>query len=533
MSEERVKLVRELSRSGVATVWEGWDNSLDRKVLVKSIHPQFARDADLRIRFEREARAIARLSHPNVVQIYDIQAGEDSLSLMLEFIEGETLGSLLKRRGVLPYGLALRVTTEILAGLEAAHANGIIHRDLKPDNILIARNGAVKITDFGLASLRDLPAVTQEGMVVGTPSYMSPEQALGGDTGPQTDLFTCGAMFFEMMTGTRLIQGENLGEAFQNVMKYKPPDLDIYAQVIPANARKILEELIERDPTQRPRSASVVRNALLAEPQENQLTSAALASFMTGDEMTKPVILMPRAHSHSKRWYAIAASLALVAVLALIFSTLDFTPEKSIVVKPITVDTTKVTKTDTAETTQAVPSKPTPKDTTTTRKPTQPPDTTRKTPVKIEPPQPTGPAYATISSTPWARVFYNDSLLGTTPLMTPLKLPPGQGTLLFLNDQVKLPVSRAIDLKAGDTTEIALNLQESIARLKISSVRPWADVYVDGEMKFRTPSTQMLFLPLGKHTLELKHPEYPTYTKELIFQAGDPVYEVRVDLTKL
>ncbi|MBL0059943.1 MAG: serine/threonine protein kinase [bacterium] len=535
MSEERVKLVRELSRSGVATVWEGWDNSLDRKVLVKSIHPQFARDADLRIRFEREARAIARLSHPNVVQIYDIQSGDDSLSLMLEFIEGETLGSLLKRRGVLPYGLALRVTTEILAGLEAAHANGIIHRDLKPDNILIARNGAVKITDFGLASLRDLPAVTQEGMVVGTPSYMSPEQALGGDTGPQTDLFTCGAMFFEMMTGTRLIQGENLGEAFQNVMKYKPPDLNIYAQVIPANARKILEELIERDPAQRPRSASVVRNALLSEPQEYQLTSVALASFLTGDEMTKPVIIVPRAHSHTKRWYAIATSIVLVAVLALIFSMLDFSPEQPVISKPIPtpVDTSKVAKIDTVGATQSAPSKPLPKDTTSGRKPIQPPDTTKQAPVKIELPKQSGPAYATITSTPWARVFYNDSLLGTTPLMAPLKLPAGQGTLLFLNDQVKLPVSRAVDLKAGDTTEIALNLQESIARLKISSVRPWADVYVDGEMKFRTPSTQVLFLPLGKHKLELRHPEFPTYTKDLIFQAGDPIYEVRVDLTKL
>lgn len=533
MSEERVKLVRELSRSGVATVWEGWDNSLDRKVLVKSIHPQFARDADLRIRFEREARAIARLSHPNVVQIYDIQASEDSLSLMLEFIEGETLGSLLKRRGVLPYGLALKVTTEILAGLVAAHTHGIIHRDLKPENILISRNGAVKITDFGLASLRDLPAVTQEGMVVGTPSYMSPEQALGGETGPQTDLFTCGAMFFEMLSGTRLIQGDNLGEAFQNVMKYRAPDLNVYAEVIPANARKVLEELIDRDPTQRPRSASVVRNALLAEPVVHD--AAELVAFLGGDEKTRPVIIEPRPHNHSKRWYAIATAIALVAVLVLIFSTLEFKPDTPVVEKPTTIDTTTApTKVDTVDTTSNVPEKPVVKDTTT--KPTtprRPQDTTIVVPTKVEPPKPTGPAFATITSTPWARVFYNDSLLGTTPLMTPLQLPSGAGTLLFLNDQIRMPVSRAVDLKPNDTTVININLQESIARLKIASVRPWADVWVDGEMKFRTPSTQVIFLSLGKHKLELKHPEFPTYTKELTFEAGDPIYEVRVDLSKL
>lgn len=534
MNDERVRLVRELSRSGVATVWEGWDSSLDRKVLVKSIHPQFARDADLRIRFEREARAIARLSHPNVVQIYDIQAGTDSLSLMLEFIEGETLGSLLKRRGLLPYGMALKITTEVLAGLEQAHAHGIIHRDLKPDNILIALNGAVKITDFGLASLRDLPAVTQEGMVVGTPSYMAPEQALGGETGPQTDLFTCGAMLFEMLTGQRLIQGESLGEAFQNVMKYKPPDLSVYAEVIPLNTRKILEELIERDPLERPRSASVVRNAFLEEPAVHSYDMSQFVAFMGGDERATPIIVKQRFTKYrSLIWYGVAAILMLFTVLVMIL------PEKQLTdLKPIEVTTTPSDSAQIADkptdTTVIEAERPMPQaiDSAKVTRPSLPKDTSMKTLPVIEPEKPVGPAFVTITSVPWARVFYNDSLLGTTPLMTPLQLPSGKGTLLFLNDQVKLPVSRQVDLSGDDTTEISINLQESIARLRIATVYPWADVYVDGEMKFRTPSAQIIFLSLGKHKLELRHPDLPTYSTELDFEAGDPIYEVRVDLTK-
>lgn len=535
MSTDRVKLVRELSRSGIATVWEGWDNSLDRKVLVKSIHPQFARDADLRIRFEREARAIARLSHPNVVQIYDIHSGEDSLSLLLEFVEGETLGNLLKRRGVLPYGLALKITTDVLAGLEEAHKHGIIHRDLKPDNILISRTGAVKITDFGLASLRDLPAVTQEGMVVGTPTYMSPEQALGGETGPQTDLFTCGAMFFEMLTGNRLIKGENLGEAFQNVMKYRPPELGEWDEFIPEHARKILEQLIDRDPTSRPESAHVTRYALLTDPPEPLADPNGIAAFMSGNERTEPAI--PKEHRRRIRpqvlWFAVSAiALAIVLVALFNFVKTDLPPVTK-KTEPRARDSIATRPVETLDTTRVADTPATPVDTTRTPPLSKPRDTLATTPPVKKPLAPSGPAYVTITSTPWAKVFYNDSLLGITPLVSPIQLPSGQGILVFLNDQIGLPVTRQLNLPAADTTEVSVDLQESVGRLKVASVRPWADVFVDGQMKFRTPSTQVVFLPLGRHTLELRHPNFPTYHQEIIFENGDPVYEVRVDLTQL
>ncbi|MCB1059184.1 MAG: serine/threonine protein kinase [Calditrichaeota bacterium] len=535
MSNDRVKLVREISRSGIATVWEGWDNSLDRKVLVKSIHPQFARDADLRIRFEREARAIARLSHPNVVQIYDIQSGEDSLSLLLEYVDGETLGSLLKRRGVLPYGVALRVMTDILSGLEEAHKNGIIHRDLKPDNILIAQTGAVKITDFGLASLRDLPAVTQEGMVVGTPTYMSPEQALGGETGPQTDLFTCGAMFFEMLTGNRLIKGDNLGEAFQNVMKYRTPDLGEWSDFIPPHAIKVLEQLIDRDPSARQESAHATREALISDPPEPVADLTRLTAFLSGNERTEPAIPVEhRKKPHPMILWLVLSAVVLAVVLIGLFSmakkeqppvTKSETkqPVDTVVTPPVEIpDTTHIrdTLSRTVDTSQAPP-KPKPR------------DTLAVTPPIEEKPVPTGPSFVTITSTPWARVFFNDSLLGTTPLVTPIKLPSGMGSFLFLNDQIGLPVTRQVQLPAADTIEINADLQESVGRLRVASVRPWADVFVDGQMKFRTPSTQVVYLPLGSHTLELRHPNYPTYHKELIFENGDPVYEVHVDLTQL
>ncbi len=431
MSDDRLQLVRELSRSGIATVWEGYDQQLDRKVLVKSIHPQFARDADLRIRFEREARAIARLSHPNVVQIYDIRAGDESLSLLLEYVEGETLGHLLKRRGVLPGDLAIKLATDILAGLAQAHAGGIIHRDLKPENILISQTGVVKITDFGLASLRDLPAVTMEGAVIGTPSYMSPEQALGGAIGPRTDIFACGAMLFEMLTGRRLILGDSLGEAFQNVMKYRVPDLSVYAAAIPETFRPLLLEMIERDPEDRPATAIVAHAKLLEAVHGKPGTNADLAAFMSGTDHSAPVAAGTRTLPNKMLfWYGAAGILLVLTVIALVFSpspepptTLpDVTQRKdstTIPAQPQQSDTT--TPATRPDSTRA--NRPKPVDTTNTRPQKRAVDTSVVVIPDRQPPRPSGPAYVTINSTPWARVFYNDSLLGTTPLTTPLALP--------------------------------------------------------------------------------------------------------------
>ncbi|MCB9357994.1 MAG: serine/threonine protein kinase [Calditrichaeota bacterium] len=535
MPEIRLELIRELSRSGVATVWEGRDNSLDRKVLVKSIHPQYARDADLRIRFEREARAIARISHPNVVQIYDIQSGEDSLSLLLEFVEGETLGSLLKRRGALPYSIALRVMTDVLAGLEQAHSQGIVHRDLKPDNILLSKSGVVKITDFGLASLRDLPGVTMEGAVVGTPSYMAPEQALGGETGVHTDLFTCGAMFFEMLTGKRLISGDSLGEAFQSVMKYRPPDLTAFAKSLPPDIVKLLESLLERDPSDRPESAAIVRKQIISGSTELPAAPDALTGFMEGTDWTRPANeILLKAGRHSRYWAYVGAALLVIALAGIWAVTLREKPRVAQLPKSTPADTIERTIPEnipeTAESTivrDTVPVVPAPAETTAIRR-----DSVPRTPISPPASAPSGPAYATLSSTPWARVFYNDSLLGTTPLATPLALAAGEGTLLFLNDEIGFPVTQRVNLAAGDTAQISVNLHEFLGRLRIVSVRPWADVYVDGEMKFRTPSAKVLYLPLGRHSIELRHPSFPTYHKEVVFEPHADIFEVRADLTQ-
>ncbi|MCC6477457.1 serine/threonine protein kinase [bacterium] len=399
--DERLKLVREISRSGVATVWEGRDTELDRKVLVKSIHPQFVREGDLRARFEREARAIARLSHPNVVQIYDIRSDKESLSLILELIEGLSLGALLKNRGALPYPLALRILHDILAGLEHAHAAGIIHRDLKPDNILISNRGQTKITDFGLATLRDLPAVTQEGMVIGTPAYMAPEQALGGEIGPQTDLFSCGSMFFEMLTGRKLIAGDSLGEVFQNVVKYRPPELSAYQEWIPAEARSVLSEMLERDPSGRP-VLQVAKARVASILPKGLPTEGAVAEFVqvdTGKMAPAPIAPTPRSRTPIMIGLAILLSVILISTAVYVTKR---APQKPVTQKPPVTDTTELRSPDTTKKTE--PFVPPIRDTTRTKPSAL--DTTRSKPQKSDTLRavPFGPSYVTFASSPWSRV---------------------------------------------------------------------------------------------------------------------------------
>lgn len=539
--ESRLTLTREIARSAIATVWEGFDSSLDRKVLVKSIHPQYARESDLRARFEREAKAIAKLSHPNVVQIFDLRAEGDELSLILEFVEGTTLRRVLKERGPLPAEAALTITDEILAGLEQAHAAGIIHRDLKPENVLVSTRGEVKITDFGLASLRDQPTVTQEGMVVGTPSYMAPEQATGGEILPATDIFAVGLMLFEMLTDRRAHEGATMAETFQNVLKYQPPKLEQYGEQIPEAVRPILAAMLEKTAAKRPQHATDVRRTLLESSRDERLPRTLLQDFLSGEptrKATTPTAARVQAWSKPFRWFTLFTLLAAGGGLIFHFATLTVSrtptpPEtgvstvESVMVMPATGAENEIVPYDT---TSVVPSEANAGDSTpelVSRRVTPPPVERLPEPVIVE-----RSGYLSIVSQPWAQVYLGDSLIGNTPLGAALELAAGEHNVVLLNPEIGLPVIRKARVEGGDTTLLRVNLYENVGRIRAASVKPWADVYIDGTNVLRTPSSRTIFLTLGTHTLTLRHPDFPEFTDTLTFREGDPVHEIRVDLTQ-
>src|SRR5713101_7185998 len=206
------EIVERIGAGGMGEVWKARDTRLDRSVAIKILPANFAQDERLRLRFEREAKAISQISHPNICVLHDVGRENDTDYLVMEFLEGQSLAKKLAG-GPLPFSEVMKYGMQIAEALDRAHRSGIVHRDLKPDNIMMTKDGA-KLLDFGLAKLviatgRDAETqklLTREGTVLGTPPYMAPEQLQGLEADPRTEVFALGAVLYEMATGRRAFE---------------------------------------------------------------------------------------------------------------------------------------------------------------------------------------------------------------------------------------------------------------------------------------------------------------------------------------
>ncbi len=198
----RYRVEASLARGGMATVYRAVDTRLERVVALKVMHPELAADNDFVLRFIGEARSAARLSHPNVVGVFDQGEDDGTVFLAMEYVEGRTLRQVLRDRGPLQPAVALETIQPVLAALSAAHEAGIVHRDVKPENVLVGKSGRVKVADFGLARALSDTGTTTRGLLLGTVNYISPEQALGEPATPRSDVYSAGIMLYEMLTGS-------------------------------------------------------------------------------------------------------------------------------------------------------------------------------------------------------------------------------------------------------------------------------------------------------------------------------------------
>jgi serine/threonine protein kinase/Tol biopolymer transport system component len=261
------EILSPLGSGGMGEVYLARDTRLDRQVAIKFLPEAFARDPERLARFEREARVLASLNHPHIAQIYGLEDSGPSLALVMELVEGPTLAERIAG-GPLPLDEALAVARQLAAALEAAHEQGIIHRDLKPANIKLRADGTVKVLDFGLAKLADAgssnvsavtsPNMTRAGVVLGTPAYMSPEQARGYAVDARADLWALGCVCYEMLTGRRAFDGETASDAISAVLM-RDPDWTALPASTPAQLRRLLRRCLTRDITRRIRHAGDLR----------------------------------------------------------------------------------------------------------------------------------------------------------------------------------------------------------------------------------------------------------------------------------
>jgi len=286
----RYRLQRLIATGGMGQVWEAVDSRLGRRVAVKVLKQEFSQDPEFIERFRAEARTTAMLNHPGIAQVHDY--GESQLDgegrtayLVMELVNGEPLNSVLKRTGRLSLRHALDMLEQTGRALQVAHAAGLVHRDVKPGNILITPTGQVKITDFGIAKAVDAAPVTQTGMVMGTAQYIAPEQALGHDATPSSDVYSLGVVGYEVVSGKRPFTGDGALTVAMKHIKEPPPPLPAE---LPPNVRELIEITLVKNPQMRYRSGG-------RRPARTAATASAGPRCARGADPRGPASLRPPA----------------------------------------------------------------------------------------------------------------------------------------------------------------------------------------------------------------------------------------------
>ena len=323
----RFRLDEKLGSGGMSTVYRAFDEVLERWVAIKLLHREMGADPDQLERFRREARAVARLSSPNIVTVID--AGEDDHHpyIVFECVDGETLKDRIRRFGRLPVDEAVAYAIEIGRALSVAHEERLVHRDVKPQNVLISGDGRAKVTDFGIARSLETEGLTQAGRVLGTTDYISPEQALGEDVDEQSDVYSLGIVLFEMLTGDVPFKADNqVGVAMKHVRE-PLPDVQALRPEVSSALASVVERATAKERANRYRTAA----ELVHDLEQALAIEAARAGGTSGGEATSVLRTLPGDTSefaplrvrNPRRWFALivaAMALAAAAVTAIVLN---------------------------------------------------------------------------------------------------------------------------------------------------------------------------------------------------------------------
>ena len=314
---DRYELEERVGTGGMSTVVRAHDRQPERRVAIKILYEHYADDPEYLERFRREARAVARLSHPNIVTVIDRGDDDGRQYIVFEHVDGENLKELVQRTGRLPVRRAVELALAVADGLAFAHTRGLVHRDVKPQNVLLSREGDVKVTDFGIARSLDVEhGVTQTGTVLGTGEYLAPEQASGKSVSPATDVYSLGVVLWELLVGDVPFTGENFVAVALRHVNEPPPDLRKLRPDVSPRLAAAVERALAKDPARRfPSMAALAAelHACLAEPEgAPPLVEDDAALTLVTRPAPAPARVRPRHASRSRRRPVAYAVLALV-----------------------------------------------------------------------------------------------------------------------------------------------------------------------------------------------------------------------------
>ncbi|UCG42726.1 MAG: serine/threonine protein kinase [candidate division WOR-3 bacterium] len=502
---DRYEVLETVQKGLLATSYKARDRVLDRTVLLKVLLPRLAHDADLVQRFRREALLQARLKHPHIVTVYDFGSEED-FYIASEFIEGETLAAKLARDGPMTVERLRPLLLQVVDALAYAHEHGVVHRDLKPANIMVSNRGEAKLTDFGLAFARDFGQLTQEGSIIGTPAYMSPEQARGLPTDARTDIFSLGIVIYEALTGKNPFQSKTYADAMSRVLNQHPQLLDSAKPGVPAEIGQLVSRMLVKDRGQRCVSLDDVLGALApgrqpAVPQRR------------GRRMLIPVSVS-------------VAGAAVVAVALFLALGLRGRPgeqasnpgpalEADTISAAASEDSTRIaveTGTQEAERHDSVQTR------------------ADETPLTEMPKtEPVTAGMLNLAVVPWAEVLVDGNLVGVTPLSGPVRLAQGRHEIELRNPY--FPVLRKTVNVTGPESGLTIDLNREFAMVEVV-VSPWAVVEIDGRVVDTTPMSRPVPLVPGEYQLRLSHPEIGSRTTVIRPDSAGP-FRVRYVLTEM
>jgi len=518
--EERFEVVRAVHIGQIAAAYEAVQKQLDRKVLLKVIHAQWARDEELIERFAREGKAAARINHPNVVRIFESGREEGLPYLALEWIEGQSLAERLKG-GPLSQNEVLRLARELLDGLGAVHDAGLLHRDIKPDNIMLGQDSSAHLTDFSLAGLTGPSRLTGHQSLVGSPAYIAPELISGAPASAQSDLYAVGVVLYEALTGSNPFEMDDPIATLDRVRQGGAPKLAGRGR-IDASLANLVDSLIAADPQARPNGA------------------AAALIMLKGEPVSIPVVEVIPAHP-VWRWFSIWKSVAAfgaIIIAAVILWTLrpynpavqsppEVVRQDSLLSVAQNVEPVSSAAVDSAATNPTVPletrqrASPTPAALETISAPAQ-----RQSDSLLvhNADEPETEASVVIMASPWGNIEIDGRPMGTSPLGA-VKLKPGVHRLRVTHPSFPAYVGE-ITVGAKDTIRVDLPAASSAAFV---SALPWGYLWVDGDSIGLLPRDGPLWLAPGGHLLGIFHPDFGWWSDSIRFEAGNQL-KIKVNL---
>jgi tRNA A-37 threonylcarbamoyl transferase component Bud32 len=567
------QILNTIATGGTAVLYKAIQTSLDRHVVVKRLHSHLISDPNFTKRFELEAKAAASLDHENIVRIIDFGSSHDNYYIVMEYIDGMSLKEIMTDHGAFDQELALLVTREICIGLDHAHQRGIVHRDIKPANIMVTNDGQVKITDFGLAKLHQSQTQqTVANTLLGTPLYMSPEQAIGDNVDGRSDLFSLGTMCYEMITGTQPFLGDNYAVVIQNIIHGSIPPPSRLRKSIDHEIESIVMKALCKEPGRRFRTAIEMARAIETALGQEKIASAKtkLRRLMNGagacDPVSEPAPRPGRKRVRRILPALVTAAAAAAAALIMILNpgSIDTTwmhinalfspnpaaplPEHRMAGHSDMLGPAGFIAVPIQQDPDSTPKEPSPgalmDSTLGVKMPAGPPAEMPFIPAGDEPveapatdvpagdpespaierTQPAAPAvgYIDIIVEPEATIYIDGEQHSRATHIGPVELTVGQHEILCEREGYR-EYNESISIKKNEMSKRRILLQTVTGSVHFDT-EPGVMIYVNGTYKGLTPMGRPLDLPSGSCRIELKKAGYTSWSSEVYIPADEVVW---------